>query len=54
MTTLVGLVPLERSGHEIILTLFYQYQPTIKLTSETWEYVLAAYVNLGRINRHKD
>jgi len=42
---------LERSDHEIILTLFYQYQPSIKLTSETWEYVIAAYVNLGRIKK---
>ncbi|KAF8443417.1 hypothetical protein BGX38DRAFT_1199818 [Terfezia claveryi] len=42
---------LERLDYEIILTLFYQYQPSIKLTPETWEYVLAAYVNLGRFKR---
>ncbi|RPB22752.1 hypothetical protein L211DRAFT_850486 [Terfezia boudieri ATCC MYA-4762] len=42
---------LERSDYEIILTLFYQYEPSIKLTPETWEYVLAAYVNLGRFKR---
>ncbi|KAF8418946.1 hypothetical protein EV426DRAFT_709456 [Tirmania nivea] len=42
---------LGRSDHDIILTLFYQYQPSVKLTSKTWEYVLAAYVNLGRLKK---
>ena len=42
---------LERSDHRIILSLFYQYQPSVKLTPKGWEFVLAAYVNLGQVKK---
>lgn len=42
---------LGRSNSESIITLFYQYQPWISFTEYTWESVLAAFINLGKIKK---
>ncbi|KAI5811266.1 hypothetical protein DFH27DRAFT_532463 [Peziza echinospora] len=42
---------LARLDNERLLTLFYQYQLNTKFTPQTWEYVIAAYINIGQLQR---
>lgn len=42
---------LQRLDSERTITLFYQYQSSVKLTVFSWEHVITAYVNLGNLKK---
>ncbi|KAF8476002.1 hypothetical protein BDZ91DRAFT_779033 [Kalaharituber pfeilii] len=42
---------LSRGDSKRLLILYHEYHHRVKFTSQTWEYVIAAYLNLGKIKK---